>query len=87
MTGSGDLTCGITDIEKGKLIYRGLEHENSVRAVKSCKYNSSLFLTGGRDGKLIVWDTRDTTSKTNQIKDETIITPIIIEKSNAGNEL
>jgi denticleless len=58
VTGSGDLTCAVVDIETGNTLFRGLEHQNSVRAVRSCRFNDNLFLSGGRDGKILLWDTR-----------------------------
>lgn len=58
ITGSADLACAIYDTETMSRLYQGYSHTRSVRSVKSCEYNSSLFVSGGRDGQLMIWDTR-----------------------------
>ena len=52
------MTCKLLDVETCEILTQFKSHNNSVRCVKSCKYNNNLFASGGRDGNLFLWDIR-----------------------------
>ena len=56
IVGCGNRFVSLLDVEKGIVLKSERAHANSVRCVRSCQYNTSLFVSGGRDGKLILWD-------------------------------
>lgn len=58
---SGQISC-LFDIEKEKIIKIFDEHQNSVKVVNFNKKNSNCFLSGGRDGKLLLYDYRENDS-------------------------
>ncbi len=73
-------------------LYQGYSHTRSVRSVKSCEYNSSktgkmiflsltcsfldLFVSGGRDGQLMIWDTRQKADPNVINEEETYVSDI-----------
>ncbi|CAH1985195.1 unnamed protein product [Acanthoscelides obtectus] len=60
VTASGDHTSKLYDIGNGEIreekVFCG--HTRSVKTVAFRKDDTSVFATGGRDGNIIVWDTR-----------------------------
>ena len=57
LTGSGDQSGGVWDIEKqvGSLLNK---HKGSVKCIKNSPISPSVYITAGRDGKLFIWDLR-----------------------------
>ncbi|XP_056629745.1 protein lethal(2)denticleless isoform X1 [Diorhabda sublineata] len=64
VTASGDHTSKMYDVGESELrqerVFSG--HSRSVKTVAFRKDDSSVFATGGRDGNIILWDTRTNTS-------------------------
>ncbi|KAG5893365.1 hypothetical protein JTB14_000130 [Gonioctena quinquepunctata] len=60
VTASGDHTSKIYDIGNGEIRAERMfcGHTRSVKTVAFRKDDSSVFATGGRDGNIILWDTR-----------------------------
>jgi WD40 repeat protein len=58
LTASGDITCKLWDLEKQEAISNLLGHKKSVRCVRSLRSQPSVVGSGGRDGKLLIYDTR-----------------------------
>jgi WD40 repeat protein len=56
--------CFLFDIETQTALNEFLGHSNSVKNVDICKSNEHLGLSGGKDGKVLLWDFRETPSKT-----------------------
>lgn len=64
VTASGDHTSKLFDLEDGDFrevrLFTG--HHRSVRTVAFRKDDPSVFVTGSRDGNIILWDIRCTQS-------------------------
>ncbi|XP_072383447.1 protein lethal(2)denticleless [Diabrotica undecimpunctata] len=64
VTASGDHTSKMYDIGEGEIrqerVFCG--HSRSVKTIAFRKDDSSVFATGGRDGNIILWDTRTSTN-------------------------
>lgn len=64
VTASGDHTSKLYSIENGEIreerVFCG--HTRSVKTVAFRKDDSSVFASGGRDGNIILWDTRTNAS-------------------------
>lgn len=58
LTGSGDLSCGVYDLNKSMMNLKLHGHTKSVRSLASCLFNPNLFASGGRDGSIFLWDVR-----------------------------
>jgi denticleless len=60
ISASGDHTAHLWDVSTSKLtnIREFCGHTRSVKVATFPKYNCNMFATGGRDGAIIVWDTR-----------------------------
>jgi len=56
--------CFLFDIEKQTVLNEFLGHTNSVKNVDICRTNESLGLSGGKDGKVLLWDFREPPSRT-----------------------
>lgn len=64
VTVSGDHTARLFDVSNNEIrqerIFTG--HTRSVKTVTFRQHDYSVFATGGRDGSIIVWDTRSASS-------------------------
>ncbi|XP_068964860.1 denticleless protein homolog isoform X2 [Petaurus breviceps papuanus] len=58
VTASGDQTAKIWDVKAGELIGVCKGHQCSLKSVSFSKFEKAVFCTGGRDGNIMVWDTR-----------------------------
>lgn len=58
ITGSGDGTAILWDIERGKLLMQFQEHVADVMSVAINKQNTNLFVSGSCDTTVKVWDIR-----------------------------
>ncbi|KAJ6666962.1 hypothetical protein lerEdw1_018964 [Lerista edwardsae] len=58
VTVSGDQTAKVWDIWTGELLGTCKGHQCSLKSVAFSKFESAVFCTGGRDGNIMVWDTR-----------------------------
>nr|XP_033794203.1 denticleless protein homolog [Geotrypetes seraphini] len=58
VTASGDQTARLWDVRAGELIGTCKGHQCSLKSVAFSKYEKAVFCTGGRDGNILVWDTR-----------------------------
>ncbi|XP_056671874.1 denticleless protein homolog isoform X3 [Monodelphis domestica] len=58
VTASGDQTAKIWDVKDGELIGVCKGHQCSLKSVSFSKFEKAVFCTGGRDGNIMVWDTR-----------------------------
>ncbi|XP_043931012.1 denticleless protein homolog [Protopterus annectens] len=58
VTASGDQTAKLWDIGNAELIGTFKGHQCSLKSVAFAKYEKAVFCTGGRDGNIMVWDTR-----------------------------
>lgn len=79
VTASGDMTCALWDIERRAAIKHFIGHQKSVRAVRSMPQNPSVIASGGRDGWLLLYDTRENTGKNvldNQTMADRLMHPI-----------
>jgi denticleless len=57
LSGSGDQTGGIWDVERdiGNILAK---HTGSVKCIRNCPTSSSVYSTASRDGKIFIWDIR-----------------------------
>ncbi|XP_023013694.2 WD40 domain-containing protein denticleless isoform X1 [Leptinotarsa decemlineata] len=64
VTASGDHTSKMYDIGNGEITAERMfcGHTRSVKTVAFRKDDSNVFATGGRDGNIILWDTRTETN-------------------------
>ncbi|XP_067421104.1 denticleless protein homolog [Emydura macquarii macquarii] len=58
VTASGDQTAKVWDVRAGELLGICKGHQCSLKSVAFSKFEKAVFCTGGRDGNVIVWDTR-----------------------------
>ncbi|XP_072265937.1 denticleless protein homolog [Pyxicephalus adspersus] len=58
VTASGDQTAKLFDVKAGELIGECKGHQCSLKSVSFSKFEKAVFSTGGRDGNIMVWDTR-----------------------------
>ncbi|OCT79388.1 hypothetical protein XELAEV_18026201mg [Xenopus laevis] len=58
VTASGDQTAKLWDVKAGELIGECKGHQCSLKSVAFSKFERAVFSTGGRDGNIMVWDTR-----------------------------
>jgi guanine nucleotide-binding protein subunit beta-5 len=59
LTGSGDSTCAIWDVESGQMIQNFHGHTGDVFAIDIPKCDTgNIFISGGADGHALVWDIR-----------------------------
>ncbi|XP_031341066.1 protein lethal(2)denticleless-like [Photinus pyralis] len=60
VTASGDHMASLLDVSQGGVtcvrMFQG--HKRSLKTVACCRDADSIFATGSRDGRLIIWDTR-----------------------------
>ncbi|XP_056620512.1 denticleless protein homolog [Triplophysa dalaica] len=58
VTASGDQTARLWDVITGDLLGTFKGHQCSLKSVAFSKQETAVFSTGGRDGNIMVWDTR-----------------------------
>uniref|UniRef100_A0A0P6JAI6 Denticleless protein homolog n=1 Tax=Heterocephalus glaber TaxID=10181 RepID=A0A0P6JAI6_HETGA len=58
VTAAGDQTAKFWDVKAGELIGTCKGHQCSLKSVAFSKFQRAVFCTGGRDGNIMVWDTR-----------------------------
>uniref|UniRef100_A0A8C6VPZ0 Denticleless E3 ubiquitin n=2 Tax=Elapinae TaxID=42168 RepID=A0A8C6VPZ0_NAJNA len=58
VTASGDQTAKVWDIKTGELLGVCKGHQCSLKSVAFSKFEKAVFCTGGRDGNIMIWDTR-----------------------------
>ncbi|XP_020650256.3 denticleless protein homolog isoform X1 [Pogona vitticeps] len=58
VTASGDQTAKVWDVRTGELLGVCKGHQCSLKSVAFSKFERAVFCTGGRDGNIMVWDTR-----------------------------
>ncbi|XP_048343668.1 denticleless protein homolog [Sphaerodactylus townsendi] len=58
VTVSGDQTAKVWDARTAELLGVCRGHQCSLKSVAFSKFESAVFCTGGRDGNIMVWDTR-----------------------------
>ncbi|XP_061481253.1 denticleless protein homolog [Rhineura floridana] len=58
VTASGDQTAKVWDVRSGELLGVCKGHQCSLKSVAFSKFERAVFCTGGRDGNIMVWDTR-----------------------------
>ncbi|KAF1580619.1 hypothetical protein FQV11_0013083, partial [Eudyptes moseleyi] len=58
VTASGDQTAKVWDVRVGELLGICKGHQCSLKSVAFSKFEKAVFCTGGRDGNIMVWDTR-----------------------------
>ncbi|CAL8315451.1 unnamed protein product [Lota lota] len=58
VTASGDQMAKLWDVQSGELLGTFKGHQCSLKSVAFSKQEKAVFCTGGRDGHIMVWDTR-----------------------------
>ncbi|XP_036406125.1 denticleless protein homolog [Megalops cyprinoides] len=58
VTASGDQMAKLWDVKAGELLGTFKGHQCSLKSVAFTKREKAVFCTGGRDGNIMVWDTR-----------------------------
>uniref|UniRef100_A0A672LT75 Denticleless protein homolog n=1 Tax=Sinocyclocheilus grahami TaxID=75366 RepID=A0A672LT75_SINGR len=58
VTASGDQTARLWDVVTGDLLGTFKGHQCSLKSVAFSKQERAVFSTGGRDGNIMIWDTR-----------------------------
>ncbi|XP_033000706.1 denticleless protein homolog [Lacerta agilis] len=58
VTASGDQTAKVWDVQTSELLGVCKGHQCSLKSVAFSKFERAVFCTGGRDGNIMVWDTR-----------------------------
>ncbi|NWR58784.1 DTL protein, partial [Bucorvus abyssinicus] len=58
VTASGDQTAKVWDVRAGELLGICKGHQCSLKSVAFSRFQKAVFCTGGRDGNIMVWDTR-----------------------------
>ncbi|XP_051866850.1 denticleless protein homolog isoform X2 [Pristis pectinata] len=58
VTASGDQTAKLWDVKVSELLGTFKGHQCSLKSVAFGKQETAVFCTGGRDGNIMVWDTR-----------------------------
>uniref|UniRef100_A0A8D2PQB3 Denticleless E3 ubiquitin protein ligase homolog n=1 Tax=Zosterops lateralis melanops TaxID=1220523 RepID=A0A8D2PQB3_ZOSLA len=58
VTASGDQTAKVWDVRAGELLGVCKGHQCSLKSVAFSRFEKAVFCTGGRDGNIMVWDTR-----------------------------
>nr|KAF6315977.1 denticleless E3 ubiquitin protein ligase-like protein [Pipistrellus kuhlii] len=58
VTAAGDQLAKFWDVKAGELLGTCKGHQCSLKSVAFSKYEKAVFCTGGRDGNIMVWDTR-----------------------------
>ncbi|KAM6954089.1 denticleless protein homolog [Aplochiton taeniatus] len=58
VTASGDQMAKLWDVKSGELLGSFKGHQCSLKSVSFTQKEKAMFCTGGRDGNIMVWDTR-----------------------------
>ncbi|KAM6208130.1 denticleless protein homolog [Sarcoramphus papa] len=58
VTASGDQTAKVWDVRASELLGICKGHQCSLKSVSFSRFEKAVFCTGGRDGNIMVWDTR-----------------------------
>ncbi|XP_063079803.1 denticleless protein homolog [Engraulis encrasicolus] len=58
VTASGDQSARLWDVKSGELMGTFKGHQCSLKSVAFSKQEKAVFCTGGRDGNIMLWDTR-----------------------------
>ncbi|CDQ75756.1 unnamed protein product [Oncorhynchus mykiss] len=58
VTASGDQMAKLWDVASGELLGSFKGHQCSLKSVAFTQQEKAVFCTGGRDGNIMVWDTR-----------------------------
>ncbi|NXX20857.1 DTL protein, partial [Podargus strigoides] len=58
VTASGDQTAKVWDVRASELLGICKGHQCSLKSVAFSRFEKAVFCTGGRDGNIMVWDTR-----------------------------
>ncbi|XP_012676440.2 denticleless protein homolog [Clupea harengus] len=58
VTASGDQSARLWDVKSGELLGSFRGHQCSLKSVAFSKQEKAVFCTGGRDGNIMLWDTR-----------------------------
>ncbi|NWQ89042.1 DTL protein, partial [Burhinus bistriatus] len=58
VTASGDQTAKVWDVRASELLGICKGHQCSLKSVTFSRFDKAVFCTGGRDGNIMVWDTR-----------------------------
>ncbi|XP_056151020.1 denticleless protein homolog [Lampris incognitus] len=58
VTASGDQMAKLWDVKSGELLGCFKGHQCSLKSVAFTKQEKAVFCSGGRDGNIMVWDTR-----------------------------
>ncbi|XP_052056716.1 denticleless protein homolog isoform X1 [Apodemus sylvaticus] len=58
VTAAGDQTAKFWDVRAGELMGTCKGHQCSLKSVAFSKFQKAVFCTGGRDGNIMIWDTR-----------------------------
>ncbi|KAJ1649636.1 hypothetical protein IWQ61_009340 [Dispira simplex] len=58
LSASGDQLVKLWDVQQRRCIARFTGHQGTVKSVTCSPHHPAVFASGGRDGRVIVWDTR-----------------------------
>lgn len=59
LTGSGDSTCGLWDVESGQLLQSFQGHSSDVMSIDLAPSETgNMFVSGGCDKMVLIWDMR-----------------------------
>ncbi|KAL0965030.1 hypothetical protein UPYG_G00275870 [Umbra pygmaea] len=58
VTASGDQMARLWDVTSGELLGSFKGHQCSLKSVAFTQHEKAVFCTGGRDGNIMIWDTR-----------------------------
>jgi guanine nucleotide-binding protein G(I)/G(S)/G(T) subunit beta-1 len=83
VSGSGDMTCVLWDINKGCKICGYNEHLGDVLCVSPVNSNPNMFLSGSSDGYVNIWDIRQAKSVYNYFTTNSDVT--CLKNFNDGN--
>ena len=75
LTASADTTAAMFDVETKVLSARFEGHDASVKALAMRPTNRDVFATGGRDGRLLVFDARCSTRVVRENEDAPYLSP------------
>lgn len=65
ITVSGDQSAVLWDVERKRKISVFKGHGGSIKTLSACPFDSNRFVTGSRDGAVMVWDARNRVTSDN----------------------